>query len=88
MLVEQKHVPWEERFDLLKQFKQREGHCNIPSHHKEDGANLGRWVANQRQVKKMGTLDPEKQKWLEEIDIECVLGEKRANVPWEEIFPY
>jgi hypothetical protein len=80
------NVPWEEIFSLLKQFKMREGHCNVPQSHTEDGANLGAWVNHQRRLKKTGALDPEKKKRLEEIDIEWVLRERRANVPWEEIF--
>jgi hypothetical protein len=79
-------VPWEERFDLLKQFKKREGHCNVPNLHKEDGTTLGFWVDRQRQLKRMEKLDPDRQEMLEDIGFEWVLFERRANVPWEEIF--
>ena len=71
---------WDEMHALLKQFKKREGHCNVPASHTENGANLGRWVVNRRQSKKTGKLDADRQKILEEIGIEWVLREKRANV--------
>ena len=64
------NVPWEERFDLLNQFKEREGHCSVPRSHKEDGANLGTWVNSQRQAKKTGKLAPDRQKMLEEVGFE------------------
>ena len=76
------NMPWEEIFSLLKQFKKREGHCNVPFLHKEDGTNLGSWVSNQRQLKKKEKLDPDRQKMLEKIGFEWVLFERRANVPW------
>ena len=76
---------WDEMHALLKQFKKREGHCNVPASHTDNGANLGRWVVNQRQSKKTGKLDADRQKILEETGIEWVLREKRVNVPWEEI---
>ena len=78
-------VPWEERFDLLKQFKKREGHCNVPKSHKEDGANLGKWVDNQRQLKKEKSIKPYRQKLLEDVGFEWVLVERRAYAPWGDI---
>jgi hypothetical protein len=79
-------VPWEERLDLLKEFQTREGHCHVPQLHKEDGANLGKWVNKQRQLKKMDRLDLHRQTILEDMGFEWVLVERRANVPWEETF--
>jgi len=32
---------WENNYPLLVNFQQREGHCNVPRSHKEDGVNLG-----------------------------------------------
>ena len=43
---------WERSFALLEQFKEREGHCNVPDSHDEDGVKLGRWLGNLRQAKK------------------------------------
>jgi hypothetical protein len=79
------NVPSEEMHALLKQFKKREGHSNVPQSHKEDGANLGPWVANQRQLKRKEKLDPDRQKIVEALGFELVLFERRANMPWEDI---
>ena len=67
-------MPWEERFDLLKQFKQREGHCNVPQSHEEDGANLGKWVSRQRHLNKTGKLDVDRQTRLGEVSPEWGLS--------------
>jgi hypothetical protein len=75
-------VPWEDMLSLLKNFKKREGHCNVPHSHTEDGANLGTWVSRQRHLKTKEKLNPDRQKRLEEIDFEwvCVL----PSATWDE----
>jgi hypothetical protein len=45
----------------------REGHCNVPNSHKEDGASLGTWVVYQRHAKKKGGLNADKARRLESI---------------------
>jgi hypothetical protein len=50
---------WEHKFGLLKQFKNREGHCNVPSRYEEDGFNLGEWMNLQRQRK--GEINADKK---------------------------
>ena len=39
---------WEQKFAALLKFKRREGHCCVPTHHRENGFKLGWWVATQR----------------------------------------
>jgi hypothetical protein len=60
-------VPWEEPFSSLKEFKKREGHCDVPHSHKEDRCNLGSWVNKQRGFKKLGKLNSDRDKLLEEV---------------------
>ena len=43
---------WEENFAALLKFKRREGHCCVPTFHRENGFKLGWWVATQRRNKK------------------------------------
>jgi hypothetical protein len=60
---------WEQMFALLEQFKDREGHCNVPQTHKEKSVNLGWWVLSQRKVKKGGSLDVTREQRLEKLGI-------------------
>jgi hypothetical protein len=74
---------WDETYALLKQFKKREGHCNVPLSHTEDGANVGVWVSAQRQLNRKETLDPERQKRLEEISFDWGLT---YTAKWDEMY--
>jgi ribosomal protein L7Ae-like RNA K-turn-binding protein len=67
---EVRSATWDEMHALLQQFKKREGHCNVPQSHKEEGANLGKWACRQRQLKRKEKLEPDRQKRLEEMGIE------------------
>jgi predicted helicase len=60
---------WEDMFNLLLQYKEREGDCNAPDKYKKDGENLGTWLNNQRANKKKGKLDNERIRRFEEIGI-------------------
>ncbi|MEH6796165.1 MAG: Helicase associated domain protein [Rhodococcus sp. (in: high G+C Gram-positive bacteria)] len=39
---------WQQKLELLKQYQRREGHALVPQGLKEDGANIGSWVREQR----------------------------------------
>jgi len=43
---------WEQNFAALLKFKRREGHCCVPTFHRESDLKLGYWVATQRRSKK------------------------------------
>jgi hypothetical protein len=58
---------WDEMYAMLQEFKTREGHCNVLHAHKEDGDNLGRWVNTQHMLKKIGKLNSDRDKLLEEL---------------------
>jgi hypothetical protein len=73
------NVPWEEILSLLKQFKKREGHCNVPRWHEEDGTSLGLWVKTQRQFKRKEKLDPDREEALEDIGFQ-----RGASATWDE----
>ena len=58
---------WDQRYQLLIQYKQREGDCMVPFGHKENGENLGSWLDKQRQAKKAGKLDGDNVQRLEDV---------------------
>jgi superfamily II DNA or RNA helicase len=39
---------WQEGLTFLKMYKERIGHCRVPSTHRENGFRLGQWIAVQR----------------------------------------
>jgi len=57
---------WQARFDELLQYKQAHGDCDVPTRWPEN-PQLGRWLSQQRQNRKSGTLQPERQRRLDEI---------------------
>lgn len=57
---------WSEWFDELVQYKATHGDCNVPTRW-ANNRGLGIWVSNQRQLKKQGKLDPERERLLNEI---------------------
>jgi len=62
-------MEYDTMYNLLVAYKKREGHCNVPILHMEDGIQLGFWLTKQRQLKMKGTLDPEKVTQLDELGI-------------------
>lgn len=48
---------WQRAFNFLKTYKEREGHCLVPDHHKENGFNLGKWVGKQRGKRKKMSIE-------------------------------
>ena len=58
---------WEDYYTLLVKYKDREGDCNVPFRHKEDGENLGNWLNKQRQAMKKDKLDAGRVQRLVEI---------------------
>jgi hypothetical protein len=64
---------------LLKQFKKREGHCNVPWSHTEDETSLGTWLSNQRSQKQRRELYPDRQNRLEELGFEWVAYEESVK---------
>jgi hypothetical protein len=56
---------WENGFQLLTLFKEREGHCLVPQTHAENGFRLGHWVNRMRA--RRGALSPERIRRLGEL---------------------
>jgi superfamily II DNA or RNA helicase len=68
-LVESTTSGWESGFGLLERFAAREGHTRVHMAHVEDGFSLGRWVREQRNVRKKypGRLSSERIARLEAL---------------------
>jgi hypothetical protein len=73
---------WERNVKLLEQYAKREGHCDVPFKHIEEGVNLGKWLSEQRGAYKKGELDKTRQKRLEELGVIWNLQELRNNTSW------
>jgi hypothetical protein len=48
---------WEAGYSALVKFKDREGHCRVPTNHVEDGYQLGKWCSVQKQKKEEMNAD-------------------------------
>jgi len=74
---------WDQMFNLLSSYKQREKDCNVPHVHKEDDENLGTWLNTQRQANKKDKLNDERKRQLEDLG---VVWELRSTTSWEDMF--
>ncbi len=77
----QYEASWEEHYEMLKQYVDREGNALVPAKHRKDGYNLGRWVIKQRGVYQNGDLSPDRIKRLEALS-GWVWNTREAS--WEE----
>jgi len=59
---------WEDNYELLVKFKQREGHCNVHRRHEEDGYLLGNWL-NSQKYKRLHKLDSNHKKRLTALGV-------------------
>ena len=60
---------WNERFEQLRQFKARHGHCHVPCDWEENQA-LANWVQKQRADYRAGKLVPERHRRLNELNFD------------------
>ena len=61
---------WEERFNELVAYKQKNGHCNVL---RREESGPGPWLTTQRQALKKGNLTEERQMRLEALGVQCKL---------------
>ena len=60
---------WGRYIALLTAFREREGSCEVPVKHEEQGVELGVWLSMQRQAHKKGTLDATRRERLEALGV-------------------
>ncbi|KAJ1459371.1 helicase-associated [Pelagophyceae sp. CCMP2097] len=59
---------WDANYQRLAAYRKAEGDCRVPQHFAAaDGANLGHWVASQRQAYKAAKLSPERVRSLDAV---------------------
>jgi hypothetical protein len=56
---------WDQRYELLREFTDREDHSRVPQGHVESGVHLGKWLSVQRE--KRDKLTSEQRKRLEAL---------------------
>ena len=75
---------WRLRFEELKAYKQKNGHCNLPQSEPE----LGKWVNKQRYAYKAGNLSKERIDALNEINFVWDAHEAAWRLRFEELEAY
>jgi len=71
---------WEDKYALLVQYEEREGNCNVPYEHKEDGQRLGYWLTMQKAMKKNGRLRKDREVRLTDLGVVW----ERSVQQWED----
>ncbi len=72
---------WNSKFELLKSFKERFGHCNVETGWKEDSA-LASWVSTQRTRRNKGQLSQERVQLLDELGFVWDLQTQKRDETW------
>jgi hypothetical protein len=70
---------WDEMLAVLEDYRQKNGHCNVPQSYAENG-KLGNWVMMQRAAYKAGRLDGEQIERLQAIGFHFSLTGDRLLV--------
>lgn len=73
---------WEEMFSLLEVYKVENWHVQVPQDAIFRDKPLGSWLSTQRQLKKKGSLNPDRSQRLEGLGVEWEPFEKQ----WEQMY--
>jgi hypothetical protein len=76
-----KDAKWDASYQKLVEFKRQFGHCRVPKNWKDDQA-LRNWVAQQRHLKSKGTLKPDREAKLEELQFSW----SEQDIKWDVFF--
>lgn len=84
MIWNQKEECWEKAFALAADYSREHGHLIIPNRYKTaDGYSLGEWIRSQREKKRDGTLEKDKEERLNAIGMDWLSNQARE---WETHF--
>mmetsp|Transcript_1743 Transcript_1743/g.2818 ORF Transcript_1743/g.2818 Transcript_1743/m.2818 type:complete len:294 (-) Transcript_1743:336-1217(-) len=87
MVTAQQKKIWNEKYDLLVEYKQEHGHCNVPQSGIFNSQSLGSWVDTQRRSYRKGTLLHDRLVRLNEIGFKWSMYDAMGRsmcVSWEE----
>ena len=75
---------WRKRFEELRAFRERSGHCRVPSSDKP----LARWVHAQRDRRKRGILLPQRVERLESLGFEWIPPPRSTAIEerWQQMY--
>jgi len=54
---------WQSKLELLREYREQNGHCNVPKRYEINGVNLGRWIQTQRHEYKK-RIDGKPDAWI------------------------
>lgn len=84
MIWSQKEECWEKAFALAADYSREHGHLKIPNKYKTAGGySLGEWIRSQREKKRDGTLEKDKEERLNAIGMDWLSSQARE---WETHF--
>jgi hypothetical protein len=75
---------WFEKLMLLVEYKEHNGHCNVP----QTEPNIGRWLNDQRTDKKRGKLNSEREDLLESTGVIWDIGEYNFQLMIDRLTKY
>jgi superfamily II DNA or RNA helicase len=75
---DENEASWETMIEALRDFKSREGHCNVPARYPAN-RQLGKWLSRQRQFYRSRKLSSDRSKILVDIGVEFDPIDKRWN---------
>ena len=78
---------WEEQYEDLLQYKKLHGNCNVPRG-KEPTRQLGKWLSHQRTAKKVGKLNSDQERRLNEVGIKWDVYDAGWEEQYEDLLQY
>jgi hypothetical protein len=85
--IEKKRRTWEESFQFLVSYKERNGDCKVPHKYEKD-KSLGCWVIDQRKYRRKGSLSEDRISKLDSIGFTWNPHDDNWNAMFEQLLSY
>jgi len=76
---------WESMFDRLVKYKAKHGNCNVPKKY-QGNTVLGTWVRYQRNYRRKGTIQRNREKRLDDIGFSWRVGANASRERWNQLW--